>query len=198
MDFIKEFVLTFIPLFVAIDAVGILPIYISLVEGIPDREKKNIARQSVITAFLVSISFLFLGKFIFSLLNIRLEDFMIAGGILLLILSISDILRVKEKELTLSETLGIVPIGTPLLAGPATLTTLIILAGTYGYWIVIISLFVNLFIAWIMLEKAQLVVKVMGVHGIKAFAKVMALLLSAIAVSLIKKGFIKILETVNL
>ncbi len=197
MDFIKEFVLTFIPLFVAIDAIGILPIYISLVEGILEQEKKNIARQSVITAFVVSISFLFLGNFIFSLLNIRFEDFMIAGGILLLILSISDILRVKEKELTLSETLGIVPIGTPLLAGPATLTTLIILAGTYGYWIVILSLFVNLFIAWVMLEKAQLVVKVMGVHGIKAFAKVMALLLSAIAISLIKKGFIKILETLN-
>ena len=98
----------------------------------------------------------------------------------------------------MSETFGFVPIESPLLAGPATLTTLIILAGTYGYWIVIISLFLNLFIAWIMLQRAQLVVKVMGVHGVKAFAKVMALLLSAIAISLIKRGFIRILETMNL
>lgn len=193
MELIKTFLLTFIPLFVAIDAPGILPLYISLVEGIPEPQRKTIARQSVITAFLVATLFLFLGNFIFSLLGIKLEDFMIAGGILLLILSISDILRVKEKELTMSETLGVVPIGTPLLAGPATLTTLIILAGNYGYPIVIFSLSLNLLIAWIMLHKAEFVIRIMGVHGIKAFAKVMALLLSAIAVSLIKKGLIKIL-----
>lgn len=193
MELIKTFLLTFIPLFVAIDAPGILPLYISLVEGIPEPQRKTIARQSVITAFLVATLFLFLGNFIFSLLGIKLEDFMIAGGILLLILSISDILRVKEKELTISETLGVVPIGTPLLAGPATLTTLIILTGNYGYPIVIFSLSLNLLIAWIMLHKAEFVIRIMGVHGIKAFAKVMALLLSAIAVSLIKKGLIKIL-----
>ncbi|MGB9823332.1 MarC family protein [Thermodesulfovibrio sp.] len=193
MDIVKTFLLTFIPLFVAIDAPGILPLYISLVEGLPDAQRKHIARQSVITAFLVATSFLFLGNFIFSLLGIKLEDFMIAGGILLLILSISDILRVKEKELTISDTLGVVPIGTPLLAGPATLTTLIILAGNYGYSIVIFSLLLNLLIAWIILEKAEFVIKIMGIYGIKAFAKVMALLLSAIAVSLIKKGLTKIL-----
>jgi multiple antibiotic resistance protein len=193
VDIVKTFLLTFIPLFVAIDAPGILPLYISLVEGLPDAQRKHIARQSVITAFLVATSFLFLGNFIFSLLGIKLEDFMIAGGILLLILSISDILRVKEKELTISDTLGVVPIGTPLLAGPATLTTLIILAGNYGYSVVIFSLLLNLLIAWIILEKAEFVIKIMGIYGIKAFAKVMALLLSAIAVSLIKKGLTKIL-----
>ncbi len=195
MEIIKYFLLTFIPLFVAIDAPGILPLYISLVDGIPEKEKKRIARQSVITAFLVALSFLFLGQFIFSLLGIKLEDFMIAGGVLLLILSISEMLRVKEKDITMSDTLGVVPIGTPLLAGPATLTTLVILAGTYSYPIVIFSLFLNLLIAWIMLDRAQLVIKIMGIHGIKAFAKVMALLLSAIAVSLIKRGLMKILET---
>jgi multiple antibiotic resistance protein len=196
MNIIDTFLLTFIPLFVAIDAPGILPLYISLVESLSDREKSKIARQSVITAFLVAISFLFLGNIIFSLLAIKLEDFMIAGGILLLILSISEILRVKEKEFAISETLGVVPIGTPLLAGPATLTTLLILAGTHGYGMVILSLILNLLIAWVMLEKAQLIIKIMGVHGIKAFAKVMALLLATIAVSLIKKGFVKILETI--
>lgn len=193
MEIIREFLLTFIPLFVAIDAPGILPIYISLVEGVSVENRRRIARQSVVTAFFVAISFLFLGNALFSILGIALEDFMIAGGILLLILSISEILRVKEKEYALSETLGVVPIGTPLLAGPATLTTLIILAGNYGYVMVIFSLFLNLLIAWIMLYKAQSLIKIFGIHGIKAFAKVMALMLSAIAVSLIKRGLVKIL-----
>lgn len=194
MEIFNTFLLTFIPLFVAVDAPAIVPIYISLVDGLPESDKKKIARQSVITAFFVALSFLFLGNIFFSILGIGLEDFMIAGGILLLILSISEILRVKEREFTVSETLGVVPIGTPLLAGPATLTTLIILAGTYGYPMVILSLFLNLLIAWIMIEKAQTVVKIFGIHGIKAFAKVMALLLSAIAISLIKRGLVKILN----
>lgn len=194
MEIFNTFLLTFIPLFVAIDAPAIVPIYISLVERLPESDKKKIARQSVITAFFVAISFLFLGNIFFSILGIGLEDFMIAGGILLLILSISEILRLKDREITTSETLGVVPIGTPLLAGPATLTTLIILAGTYGYPIVIFSLFLNLLIAWIMIERAQTVVKIFGIHGIKAFAKVMALMLSAIAISLIKRGLVKILN----
>jgi multiple antibiotic resistance protein len=193
MELIKTFLLTFIPIFVAIDAPGILPIYISLVEGTSEKERKKIAKQSVLTAFIVALSFLFLGEAVFSLLGIQLEDFMIAGGILLLILSISEILRTKEKEFIITETFGVVPIGTPLLAGPATLTAVIILAGTYGYLIVILSLLLNLFIAWLLMERANLVIKIMGVHGIKAFAKVMALLLSAIAISLIKKGLMKLI-----
>ncbi|MCS7203079.1 MAG: MarC family protein [Thermodesulfovibrio sp.] len=193
MDIVKSFLLSFIPLFVAIDAVGILPIYISLVEPLSQIEKKKVARQSVITAFLVAISFLFLGDFLFAILGIKLEDLMIAGGVLLLIISISEILKVKPKELVPFDTLGAVPIGTPLLSGPATLTTLIILAKTHGYPIVILSLSLNLLIAWILLEKSEFLIKIMGTHGIKAFAKVMALILSAFAVSLIKRGLLKTL-----
>lgn len=197
MEIVKSFLLTFIPLFVAIDAVGILPIYISLVEPLSQTERKRIARQSVLTAFFVALSFLFIGNFLFTLLGIKLEDFMIAGGVLLLILSISEMLKVKQYDLIPFDTLGVVPIGTPLLSGPATLTTLIILAGTYGYPIVIFSLFLNLLVAWIMLEKSEFLIKIMGIHGIKAFAKVMALILSAFAVSLIKRGLFKILSIVQ-
>ncbi len=186
--------MSIIPIMVAMDAPGVLPIYISLTEGLAPSERKKIIRQSIITAFLITISFVFLGKAVFNALEILIEDFMIAGGILLLIISIVDILRFGDKKLAASSTLGAVPLGTPLIAGPATLTTTLILAGNYGYAPVIASLVVNILFAWIIFEKAEALIKLMGINGARAFAKVAALLLAAIAVKLIRLGITRIIE----
>ena len=75
-----NFLLAFIPLFIAIDVVGILPIFMSLVDGIEKPQKTKIVNQSVITALSVSIGFLALGKFVFSVLGIEIYDFKMAGG----------------------------------------------------------------------------------------------------------------------
>jgi len=75
-----------------------------------------------------------------------------------------------------------------LLAGPATLTTTLILVGNYGYSPVIISLILNLFFAWIIFNKANIVISVIGINGTRAVAKVAALFLAAIAVKLIRSG----------
>src|SRR3989304_4010323 len=80
----SNFLLAFIPLFIAIDVVGILPIFMSLVDGIEKPQKTKIINQSVITALSVSIGFLAIGKFVFSVLGIEIYDFKMAGGLLLL------------------------------------------------------------------------------------------------------------------
>jgi len=188
MQFLKEILLCVIPIFVAIDAVGVLPLFVNLTEAIDSEARKKIAKQSVMTAFIVTICFVFLGEGIFSILGIKITDFMIAGGILLLTVSISDILRYGEKAKISAETSGAVPLGTPLLAGPATLTTTLILVGNYGYAPVIISLILNLFFAWIIFNKANIVISVIGINGTRAVAKVAALFLAAIAVKLIRSG----------
>ncbi len=186
--FIKDLLLCIIPLFVAIDAVGVMPLFVNLTENLDKNARKYIARQSVITAFLVALCFVFLGEGVFSILGIKLEDFMVAGGILLLTVSIGDILRYGEKGKIYGQTAGVVPLGTPLLAGPATLTTTLILAGSYGYLPVIISLVVNLFFAWFIFNRADLIIKFIGLNGTRAVAKVAALFLAAIAVKLIRTG----------
>ena len=87
----KEFLLSFIPIFVAMDAIGVLPLYIGFTDHLKKREKQRIITQSIVTAFLVGIVFLFLGKWIFRILGVLVADFKIAGGTVLLAISLEDI-----------------------------------------------------------------------------------------------------------
>jgi len=188
----QNFPLAFIPLFVAIDVIGILPIFMSLVEGVEKPQKARFINQSVITALSVSIGFLAVGKFVFSILGIEIYDFKIAGGLLLLVFAINDLLFSEKSKKTITSTMGVVPLGIPLVVGPAVLTTIIVTVDTYGYIPTITSLVVNLFIVWIVFLKSNFIYRVMGEGGSKAFAKVASLLLAAIAVMMIRRGFMDI------
>ncbi|HMK56034.1 MAG TPA: MarC family protein [Dissulfurispiraceae bacterium] len=193
MDF-KVYATVFISIMVAVNAPSVVPLFISFTEDIAD-DRKKIAAQSVITAFLVAAGFVLLGSIVFSAIGIDVEDFMIAGGILLLIFSIVDIVfpDVRGRHL-ITPTMGVVPIGTPLLAGPATLTTALVLVGNYGYIPVLTSLLANLLIAWLLLYKAEFIIRLIGLNGARAFAKVASLLLAAIAVKMIRTGLFAILK----
>jgi len=188
----QNFPLAFIPLFVAIDVIGILPIFMSLVEGVEKPQKARFINQSVITALSVSIGFLAVGKFVFSILGIEIYDFKMAGGLLLLVFAINDLLFSEKSKKTITSTMGVVPLGIPLVVGPAVLTTIIVTVDTYGYIPTITSLVVNLFIVWIVFLKSNFIYRVMGEGGSKAFAKVASLLLAAIAVMMIRRGFMDI------
>ena len=185
----SNFLLAFIPLFIAIDVVGILPIFMSLVDGIEKPQKTKIINQSVITALSVSIGFLAIGKFVFSVLGIEIYDFKMAGGLLLLVFAINDLLFSEKGKRTVTQTMGVVPLGIPLVVGPAVLTSIIVTADTYGYIPTITSLAVNLVIVWIVFLKSNFIYRLMGEGGSKAFAKVASLLLAAIAVMMIRRGF---------
>lgn len=188
-----NFLLAFIPLFVAIDVVGILPIFISLVRGMEKPQRAKIINQSVITALSVSIGFLALGKFIFSVMGIEIYDFKMAGGLLLLVFSINDLLFAEREKRTISPTMGVVPLGIPLVVGPAALTTIIVTVDVYGYIPTLTALVINLFIVWVVFLKSNFIYRLMGDGGSKAFAKVASLLLAAIAVMMIRRGFIDII-----
>jgi multiple antibiotic resistance protein len=188
MDLAKASLLSFIPIMVALDAPGTLPIYVAMTEGIKKHERRKIVRQSILTALLITIGFVFLGQAVFHALGILVEDFMIAGGIVLLIIAILDIVRAGEKKILISPTFGVVPFGTPLIAGPATLTTTLVLVGSYGYVPVILSLIMNILLAWAIFSQADRIIKLIGISGSRAFAKVAALLLAAIAVKMIRSG----------
>jgi len=188
MNLAKASLLSFIPIMVALDAPGTLPIYVAMTEGIKKHERRKIVRQSILTALLITIGFVFLGQAVFHALGILVEDFMIAGGIVLLIIAILDIVRAGEKKILISPTFGVVPFGTPLIAGPATLTTTLVLVGSYGYVPVILSLIVNILLAWAIFSQADRIIKLIGISGSRAFAKVAALLLAAIAVKMIRSG----------
>jgi len=188
MDLAKASLLSFIPIMVALDAPGTLPLYVAMTEGIRKHERRKIVRQSILTALLITIGFVFLGRAVFNALGILVEDFMIAGGIVLLIIAVTEIVRAGERKILISPTIGVVPFGTPLIAGPAMLTTTLVLVGTYGYLPVILSLIVNILLAWAVFAQADRIIRLIGISGSRAFAKIAALLLAAIAVKMIRSG----------
>ncbi len=198
MNIFDPFIVTIIPLMVAIDAPGVLPFYLAMTEGTLQAEKKRIARESVLTALLVTLMFIFLGRAVFKILGILVEDFMIAGGILLMVISISDMLTTGNGRTVASTASGpasgVVPLGTPLLAGPATLTTCLLLVGNYGYVPVIFSLVVNLGLAWLLFDKADVVIRKIGVNGARGITRLASLLLAAIAVKMIRMGIIRLIH----
>jgi multiple antibiotic resistance protein len=186
--------LSFIPIMVALDAPGTLPLYVGMTEGMEKQERKRIVRQSIITAFLVTVGFILVGRAIFNALGILVEDFMIAGGVVLLIIAITDVVRAGERKLERGPEFGVVPLGTPLIAGPGTLTTALVLVGTSGYLPVILSLVVNLLITWIIFAQADRIIRFLGLSGSRAFAKVASLILTAFAVKMIRSGIFKFIS----
>lgn len=193
VDMLKPFLLSFIPIMVALDALGTLPLYVGMTEGIDAQERRKVVRQSILTAFLVTMGFVLLGQAIFNALGILVEDFMMAGGIILLIIAVNDVLRAGEKKMPMSAEFGVVPLGTPLIAGPAMMTTALVLVGSHGYVPVILSLIVNLTFAWIIFSQAERIIRIIGLSGSRAFAKVMALILAAFAVKMIRSGMFALL-----
>ncbi len=194
MDF-EIILLAFIPLFVAFDPLGIVPMFMGLTSGISVYEKKKLVLNASMTAFAICISFLFVGNAVMNFLGITVNDFRIAGGIILLIISISDLLFYESRIRGVKpEDIGVVPIGIPLIAGPAVLTTILIVRDSFGIFITVFSLLMNLLIMYLCLANADSIKKIMGEAGSKAFAKVASLFLAAIAVMMIRTGLINTLK----
>jgi multiple antibiotic resistance protein len=191
---LELFLLSFIPLFVAIDIIGTAPIFLGYTHSISDTAKKKLIFEAVLAAFGVAIIFLFGGKAIMNFLGITIDDFRIAGGIILLILSINDIIASSEKVRNPGSDIGIVPLGVPLIMGPAALTTILILVDNFGYLPTILSMTLNLIIALIVLLNAKIILKVIGDGGSKAVAKIASLFLAAIAVMMIRVGVLNLLS----
>jgi len=187
IDF-KTFLLSFIPLFVAIDVIGAVPLFISLTNDIEMPKRKRLITESTLTALIIAVIFLLGGKMIFNYLGITENDFRVGGGILLLILSVVDLVFSSDKPKKPDTTIGVVPLGIPLIIGPAALTTILIVVDQYGYFMAITSILVNLIIVWAVLRNSSLLMRLMGEGGSKAFAKVAALLMAAIAIMMIRVG----------
>ncbi len=194
----REIILSFIPLFVAVDAIGTLPIFVGLTGSLKKQQKRKIVGQSLITALCMALGFIFLGKAVFRMLGITMSDFMIAGGIILFCIAVMDLLVPGKKRRMPEDGVGVVPIGTPLIVGPAVLTTSLILIDQFGIMITAISVLLNLLVVGVVLYEADLLLRLIGKAGSQALSKIMALLLAAIAIMMIRKGMIILLTGMTL
>jgi multiple antibiotic resistance protein len=191
----KNFLLCFIPVFVAVDAIGVLPIYLGLTDGLSSTYKKKIIFQSLITASIVAVAFLLVGPLILRLVGVGVSDFMVAGGVLLLVLSLSDLLTGQKRQQAIdAETVGAVPIGVPLITGPAVLTTSILLANEYGIISTTLALLANFLIVGVIFFMASPIERILGQAGSRTVSKVASLFLASISVMLIRRGILEIIE----
>lgn len=191
-SFGKQFLLSFLPLLVAIDVIGTLPILMGLLEPSTRSERRRIIDIALFTALALGFAFLFVGKAVLRFLDVEVEHFAIAGGLVLFGLAVQDILgRSVEQPPERQEMLAVVPIGTPLTAGPATLTALLLLGDKFSVGAVALAFIGNIALAWVTFSFANAVVGFLGQGGLRAMSKIAHLLLAAIAVRLVVEGIQK-------
>lgn len=179
----------FLPVFVAMDAVGVLPSFVQMTSTLKPKDRQVVLRYSVLTAGVVGLLFIPLGPLILSALGLKTGDFQIAGGLLILVVALRDI--VWDQKMSLGRGIkgaGVVPLGIPLLVGPAVLTTLVLLLDRFTFWEVGLCLIVNLLLAWLIFGYSDVLIKWMGEPGARVSSKLAALLLSAYAVMMIRVG----------
>jgi len=191
LKILEPYILTFIPIFVAVDAIGNIPLFISLVEGMNKNQRHRVITESVTTATVLAILFMFVGKWVLRLIGITIPDFQIAGGVLLFVISMRLLLPGTSKAILSNghdKDVGVFPLGTPLITGPAVLTTTLMMLDSFGIIPTFVSLVINMLIVWVTLVKANAIMKLMGAGGTRAFSKIMYILLAAIGVMMVRRG----------
>lgn len=191
MDFVSRFLECFIPLFVTIDPVGLAAIFLALGRNVPVDKRKRIATQATWTGGIVALLFLFLGRVIFIAIGIGEGDFQIAGGVILFVIAMRELTQTTSQEKSsLPDDFGVVPLGMPLIAGPATITTLLVISKSVGFGMTLFALAVNLVLVALAFAQSERLERLIGHTGLRAISKIIALLLAAIAVHIVRRGFI--------
>ena len=190
LEWLDKFLRAFIPLFVAIDPVGLAAIFLGLGRNVDRAQRQKIANQATWTGGLVALGFLFLGQSVFKAVGISVSDFQIAGGLILFILAARDLIQSAAEPEKLPPDFGVVPLGMPLIAGPASITTLLVLAQnqTVGLVVTLVALAANLVLVVLALHYSEWLGRKMGETGLRAISKIVSMLLAAIAVSMIRMG----------
>ncbi|HTY74740.1 MAG TPA: MarC family protein [Candidatus Nanoarchaeia archaeon] len=190
VDFALNLARAVIVLFIIVDPFGNIPIFIGLTENIPENQKRKVFNTACLVGFILLLVFAFTGQLIFNIFGISIYSFEIAGGILLMIVSIRLLISNREEnnENESPEQLGAVPIAMPLLVGPGAITTTILNIQLYNYVVTALSVLIVMSLTWIILRSIGRVYKVLGKTGSLVITRVMALLIAAIAVQYILVG----------
>lgn len=195
LEMMREFYLAFIGLFVALDIIGTLPMYVSMTHKMERRHRNKVVDTSMLVAFAVALVFVGLGDKIFSYLGITVPDFKIAGGLILLLVSLTDLILQPEVIHRSSGSTGVVPLAVPLITGPGVLTTLILQVNSFGYPIAIAALLANYVLAWVLLRRSEGITRLIGRDGTVVISKVAALLLAAIAIAMMRSGLVEVVRS---
>lgn len=195
------YVEAFLSIFVAMNVLGVLPLFMGLTEGMTLTVRRALVKRATATGFGIAIVILLAGQFIFQTLGITVDDLRIGGGLILLVLSITDLLFSnltrqpgKNDDGNSGADLAVVPLGTPLIVGPAAITAILVLQNSAGYAPTIVALVANLSITYVVFYFGPALIALIGNGAARAFAKVATLFLAAIAIALIRTGIVNTIQ----
>jgi multiple antibiotic resistance protein len=175
-------------MFVAFDVVGLLPVYVKYTVLMDSQTRDRHLRDSLFTSFLTASIFVIVGNRVMSYLGISINDFLVAGGIVIFITAIKEIITRPDESEPVSDMFGVVPLGIPLLAGPAVLAASLIVWSTYPFYYFLVSLLLNIIICGVVLKFSGILMKFMGRRLVEALSRVFSLVVASIAVMFIRRG----------
>ncbi|MEM6326778.1 MAG: MarC family protein [Bacteroidota bacterium] len=202
-DFATAFLAVFLPLFVAINIPGILPLYIGMTEAFERRARRQLLVRALAAAAVLAVLMLFAGEVIFNTLGIDVNDLRVGGGLILLVIAITDLAFSDAKKRRGGNgdapggadepgadepDLPIVPLGIPLIIGPGAITTILVAQSAEGYVPTLLSIVANLSLVFVAFTFGPAILRYLGKDTSKAIAKVASLFLAAISVAMIRAG----------
>lgn len=187
-DFFYELVKAVIALFIIVDPLGNVPIFITLTEKMSKNDRKSAFHIATWVAFALLVVFAITGQQLLQFFGISLYSFMIAGGILLLVLAIKILISGWHERLLSPKSVGAVPIACPLLVGPGAITTTIVILQTAGIVATLLAVLIIFIFTWVILRFIEPIYKFLGETGSVVIARIMAMFLAAIAVGFIIQG----------
>ena len=202
------FLAAFLPLFVAVNIPGILPLYIGMTETFSPKQRSTLLVRAIAAALVLAVLMLFAGNVIFQTLGISVDHLRVGGGLILLVIAVSDLAfgdtkdrrggkksdrKRVEAAIDAAEEddyadLPVVPLGIPLIIGPGAITTILISEGQFGWIVTLLSIATNLLLVFVAFTFGPRLLKLFGADTSKAVAKVASLFLAAIAVAMIGGG----------
>ena len=201
-DVLAALVAAFLPLFVAINIPGILPLYVGMTETFTADDRRTLLVRALAAAFILAVLMLFAGGVIFETLGITVDDLRVGGGLILLVIAVTDLAFGDTKERRAGDKtsrkqmaeaqgtvdLPVVPLGIPLIIGPGAITTILIADGQVGWELTLLSIALNMLLVFVAFTFGPALLRLFGPGTSKAVAKVASLFLAAISVAMIRGG----------
>jgi len=187
----ERFTKAFLLLFVILDSVGNIPVFHTFLEPFSGEKKRKIIRESIAAATAVLVFFALFGSLMFSFLGIKLLDFYIASGMVLVAISLKYILVGEESEIreARAEEISVFPLATPLLAGPGSISTVIIISNPpYNIFMCILVILLNAALAYLILINGGRIMGSIGRTPSKLIAKIFNLIIVAFGILMIRRG----------
>ena len=196
-SFGEDLLKSMISLFVVVNPIGKVPLFVTLTERMEKQNKKLVSKNAIITTAVLLTVFAVAGIQLLSIFGISIYSFMVAGGILLFIISIEFLTHGEWRYSgsSLSGDSGIVPLAFPLLAGPGAITTVMISLQAYGWIVSIISIVFVVLVTYLVLHVENPLLKILGSRGSTVTTRIFAIFLAAIAVQYVVEGLKQLLVT---